>query len=124
MNQTDREILSQWLEKAEHDLIAAALIIESNPIILDIACFHSQQAVEKFLKAFLLFHDQEISKTHNLDILLRNCSVIDPDFLDVDVKDLEYFAVKARYPHQYIAPELDDAKSILSDRFRDKSTDI
>ena len=28
--------LKQWLEKAEHDLIAADLIIKTQPIILDI----------------------------------------------------------------------------------------
>ncbi|HEX5552387.1 MAG TPA: hypothetical protein VFX43_03985 [Chitinophagaceae bacterium] len=40
MNQIDKELLKQWLEKADHDLIAANMIIELNPIILDIACFH------------------------------------------------------------------------------------
>jgi hypothetical protein len=35
---TDAEIkhLKQWLEKAEHDLIAARLIIENQPLILDV----------------------------------------------------------------------------------------
>lgn len=110
MNQADKEILHQWLEKAEHDLIAASLIIESNPVILDIACFHCQQAVEKFLKAFLFFNDQEISKTHNLDLLLKNCSAIDNDFLLIEVKDLENFAVRTRYPYEYVAPSLPETK--------------
>ena len=30
MNQPDKEILLQWIEKANHDLIAAGLIIDSN----------------------------------------------------------------------------------------------
>lgn len=52
MNDIDKELL----KKAEHDLIAASMIIDLNPIILDIACFHCQQAVEKLLKTFLLFN--------------------------------------------------------------------
>ncbi|GAA4308705.1 hypothetical protein GCM10023143_16270 [Compostibacter hankyongensis] len=67
-------------------------------------------SAEKLLKAFLFFSDQEISKTHNLDLLLKNCALIDPEFLNVDFKDLEYFAVRARYPHHYAAPELEEAK--------------
>jgi HEPN domain-containing protein len=43
------------------------MIIELNPIILDIACFHCQQAVEKYLKSFLLYRGQELIKTHNLE---------------------------------------------------------
>lgn len=50
MTDAEQKHLSQWIEKAEHDLIAAKLIIEHNPLILDIVCFHSQQAVEKYLK--------------------------------------------------------------------------
>jgi HEPN domain-containing protein len=106
MNQAEKEILAQWIEKANHDLIAAALIIDSNPIILDIACFHCQQAIEKFLKAFLLFNEEELIKTHNLNILLKNCVGIDNDFIEIDIKDLNQFAVRSRYPDEFISPEL------------------
>jgi len=55
MTEGEVKHLKQWLEKAEHDLIAAKLIIENQPIILLIACFHCQQAVEKYLKRFSFF---------------------------------------------------------------------
>ena len=42
MTEAQQRHLNQWIEKAEHDLIAARLIIEHQPIILDIACFHCQ----------------------------------------------------------------------------------
>ncbi len=45
MTREEKEILLQWIEKATHDLIAADILIQANPIILDIACFHCQQAV-------------------------------------------------------------------------------
>lgn len=109
MNRTDKTILEQWIEKADHDLITTQMIIDSNPIILDIACFHCQQAVEKLLKAFLLYKGQELMKTHNLDILLKKCSNIDIDFLKFNFKNLDDFAVRARYP-EYLDPELSEAQ--------------
>ncbi|TAM94503.1 MAG: HEPN domain-containing protein [Chitinophagaceae bacterium] len=109
MNDIDKELLKEWLEKAEHDLIAASMIIDINPIILDIACFHCQQAVEKLLKTFLLFNGQELIKTHDLNTLLKKCAGIDVDFLSINIKDLNLYAVMARYP-EFIAPELEEAK--------------
>ncbi len=35
-----------------------------------IVCFHAQQCVEKYLKAFLTEHDLSFERTHNLTILL------------------------------------------------------
>jgi len=48
-----KEIVAQtkrWLEKAERDIIAAEKLLEAR--IYDYSLFHSQQAIEKFLKAF------------------------------------------------------------------------
>ena len=109
---TDAEIkyMRQWLEKAEHDLIAAQLIIEVQPIILDVACFHCQQVVEKYLKAFLIWEKQDFPKTHNLDILLKKCLDINSSFETVDLSNLEDFAVRGRYPHDFISPSIEEAR--------------
>lgn len=77
--------------------------------MLDIACFHCHQAIEKFLKAFLISRNKEIQYTHNLDFLIAECSLCDPNFKDVDIKDLNLYAVRARYPHDYIAPDISEA---------------
>lgn len=71
MTDAETEYLKQWFEKAAHDKIAARLILDQQPLILDIACFHCQQAVEKLLKTFLISKKREFSKTHNLDLLLQ-----------------------------------------------------
>ncbi len=109
---TDAELkyIEQWLEKAEHDLIAAQLIIEIQPIILDIACFHCQQAVEKFLKAFLVSQKQDFPKTHNLDLLLKMCTDISPALEGIDLLNLEDFAVRGRYPHDFISPTMEETQ--------------
>jgi HEPN domain-containing protein len=107
---TDAEIkhLKQWLEKAEHDLIAAQLIIENQPLILDVACFHCQQAVEKYLKTYLVFQNQDFPKTHNLDILLKKCCDLNASFATIDIGQLEDFAVRGRYPHDFESPTADE----------------
>jgi HEPN domain-containing protein len=110
MTQAERNYLQQWLEKAEHDLIAARLIMDHQPVILDIACFHCQQAVEKYLKTFLLYHKKDFPTTHNLDLLLKNCITINDFLKEIDLKNLEDFAVRGRYPHDFLLPEKEEAE--------------
>ena len=43
-----------WIKKADRDIISARKLFESE--IYDYSLFHSQQAVEKYLKAFLTYH--------------------------------------------------------------------
>jgi len=108
MTEEEEKHLSLWIKKAEHDLIAAKLIIDYRPLILDVACFHCQQAVEKYLKTFLIFKEEEFPRTHNLDVLLENCSALQPEFAAIDLKNLESFAVRGRYPHDFLQPDLDE----------------
>ena len=71
MTKKEKAYIKTWLEIAEHDLRAARSLIEYEPMILDIACFHCQQSVEKFFKAFLTFKNKHFDKTHDV-ILLKN----------------------------------------------------
>lgn len=105
-----REYIEGWLRKAENDLIAAQRLIEIEPMILDTACFHCQQAIEKFLKAFLIFNMQDIRKTHDIDFLLSECEKIDLIFGEIDTKDINVYAVRIRYPDDVIMPELSETK--------------
>ena len=62
-------------------------------------CFHAQQAVEKYLKAFLSFHNKEVPKTHNLRDLISKCGQIDSSLNNLlSLTDsLQIFAVEIRY---------------------------
>jgi HEPN domain-containing protein len=44
----------------------------------DIVCFHAQQAAEKYLKAYLVFLEQDFPKTHALEDLVLIASSKDP----------------------------------------------
>lgn len=59
MKQDLKAYIEGWLEKGNRDLLSAQRLIEIGPMILDNACFHCQQAIEKYLKAFLIFKMHE-----------------------------------------------------------------
>ena len=58
-----------WFSKAESDLITARLLLEAGPY--DNACFHAQQAVEKYLKGRLVLGEVPFPLTHDLQELQR-----------------------------------------------------
>ena len=114
VNTNLRDYINKWLEKAEHDMEAAQLVIEMKPMILDIACFHCQQAVEKYLKAFLIFNNKTVIKTHSIELLIEFSGEIDSDFSDFDFKNLDEYAVEIRYPDSFLQPDLTETKEYYS----------
>ena len=104
----------QWLRLARADLASAELLLTSHTVRNSL--FHSQQAIEKALKAFLVWHQQPFPKTHNLAVLREQCSRIDPELaarLDPAVI-LTRHAVAFRYPGEPELPNLEEAHSALA----------
>jgi HEPN domain-containing protein len=102
--------VKSWIEKAEHDFISAQRLLEIEPMILDSACFHCQQAVEKLLKAFLIYNGLDIEKTHNIIFLLKQCASFDPVFATIDPLNINAYAVNGRYPDDNLMPEKEEAQ--------------
>jgi HEPN domain-containing protein len=113
MTKNEKDNLKEWFKKADHDLIAARKLIEDCPDILDAACFHCQQAAEKYLKAFLIFKGMEPERIHNLDKLNKECAKFDWDFKMFNFKDLNHYASNARYPDDFTEPLLQEAQYYL-----------
>jgi HEPN domain-containing protein len=65
-----KETTKSWIEFAKKDLIAAEELL-SNFEVSNIVLFHSQQLVEKSLKAILEEKNIPIKKTHSINILLK-----------------------------------------------------
>lgn len=80
-------------------------------MILDTACFHCQQAIEKSLKGYLFYKGYDIEKTHDINFLLSKCSQIDPVFYQIDPMNLNDYAVLGRYPDDSLMPEYEEAKA-------------
>jgi HEPN domain-containing protein len=78
--------------------------------------FHSQQAAEKAVKAFLTYHQVPFRKTHNLTDLGSQCASIDPSLEAIlrEVADLTDYASAFRYPDAPYEPDADEAAGALA----------
>jgi len=104
------DLVRGWLQKAQSDVVA--LDASLNAGAFDAACFHAQQAAEKYLKAFLIYHDAQYPLTHDLVKLIELCAGIDGSFrsLAPTVDPLTPYAVKLRYDETFW-PALDEAQA-------------
>jgi len=92
------DLVRAWIRKAENDLTALRLALGAGQA-LDTACFHAQQAAEKYLKAYLVFSDLDLPPTHSLVRLAEKCAQQDPAFLGLRslMETLTPYAVELRY---------------------------
>ena len=108
MNKATTDFINEWLMKANEDLLVVNKLTENEIIATYSACFHCQQAVEKFLKAFLIANGIDTKKTHNIEYLLSECAEFDKDFIEIDPKELSDFGVDIRYPGDMYIPDKDE----------------
>lgn len=89
-----------WLEKADEDRLCIANELKAERQPWSVICFHAQQAVEKYLKAFLVSKGVRPERTHDLRALVIRCANYDVEFLalEADCRQLNSFAVDVRYP--------------------------
>lgn len=84
---------------ADKDLKSAKILFEHDADH-GIVCFHCQQAVEKYLKGYLIFKSGELVEGHSLLKLCKKASQFDEGF-KAYVKDCAFvnsFYIETRYP--------------------------
>jgi len=89
----------EWLAHARSDLKFVHLGM-SGEVLPEQVCFHAQQAVEKSLKAVLLYAKIDFPFTHDLEELLdtlEHGGIAVPGELKV-IGELTPYAVESRYP--------------------------
>lgn len=108
-----REV-KRWLIKALNDYKTAAQLLHALPeeMITDTLCFHCEQFVEKALKSFLVKHNIDFDRTHDLRYLTKLCSDLDIDFewLYEVARKLSEYAVEVRYPDDFYVPSVKEAR--------------
>ena len=87
-----------WIKFGKSDLTGARVLEERK--IYHLACFHEQQAVEKLLKAYLIYLGQTPPKTHTLAELVERIAAMDPaiEELRAGTIMLDAFYIPTRYP--------------------------
>jgi len=103
MNANDDHI-KEWMNKADHDLGSAKLIFLHIPDYIDTIAFHCQQAVEKYIKALLVYFEIDFQRSHNLiyllDLLTKKLEVSEDRYEKAIL--LNGFSVQIRYPDKTI----------------------
>lgn len=108
LNQTDHARL--WLRKGDSDLANAEQTLSGDGPY-DTACFHAQQAAEKYLKAVLAYKECSIPRIHDLKLVHEECLKVAAmlQLPDVDVDELTPYAVTLRYDVSFW-PDADTAR--------------
>ncbi len=99
-NQSD--LARGWMRKGNSDRLDAQRTVRSDGPY-DTACFHCQQAVEKYLKAVLALAGLTIPRTHDLEEIYNHCLSVAPG-LSVDTMELATltpYAVQLRYDAEF-----------------------
>ena len=108
----------RWLVQAENDLRFAELA--SREGFFAQACFNSQQAAEKALKALLYARGAEQVMGHSVADLATECARLEPEFAKLKERaaPLDQFYLSTRYPnslpggvpaHAFARPDADRA---------------
>ena len=108
--------LREWLQKGRNDLFSAQIPLAHDPPVLDTAAFHCQQAVEKVLKAFLIWRSVPFEKVHSLVYLLDLCEQQEPSFASLrgGAEALAPYAVAMRYPGEVMEAEEGEVQEALA----------
>jgi HEPN domain-containing protein len=106
-----KPLTQEWGQKAEGDYTVAATLWQAESTVYDAICFHAQQCIEKYLKAWLVEHESTFPKTHDLEALAKQCLPSLPDLASLmdELRLLTSFAVEIRYPGT--SAERQDAES-------------
>jgi len=107
------DLAKGWFAKAESDLAGARALL-AGPGPYDTACFHCQQAAEKYIKGFLAWRGHPFPFTHDLDELARLCDLAEPglNLHQPDVASLTDYAVKLRYDNEFWPSQEDTAEAL------------
>lgn len=110
------QVVREWIEKAENDLKNAAYTLKmGEECPTDTTCFHAQQCVEKYMKAFLTFKGIDFPKIHDIGELLFFISKsARPQLTVEDQRRLTAYATVTRYPGGYEPIPLAEARNAVA----------
>lgn len=99
MMHRDSKEYKDWFIKGNEDLKVAKLIFPYSDFT-DTVGYHLHQAIEKYLKGFLLFNNYDYPSTHNLTELLKKCFKFNQDITDYyeECERINGYYIESKYP--------------------------
>lgn len=111
----NKKLAKEWFDIGGNELGFAKAGFEELETFYPQICFQCQQAVEKYLKGFLVYNKRGFPKVHDLTQLLKLCAKIDKSFLkfleEMDI--LSQYYLVSRYPLEYPPANKEQAKEAL-----------
>ncbi len=95
----DTKRYREWFEKSNKDLKGAEILFEHDGDF-GLVCFHCQQAIEKYLKGYLIYKTGVLQDGHNLVKLCKKASEFSQVFKEY-LKECAFvntFYIETRYP--------------------------
>jgi len=94
-----KKLVEDWIALADKDLYAAEIMLKENYSLTNIVTFHCQQAIEKYLKAFIIENDIPLIRTH--DLIKLNGMI--KEFKDLEINEENLIVINevyidSRYP--------------------------
>ncbi len=115
-NDNLKKLAAEWILKGQSDLETAEILLrEQGPT--DTLCFHCQQAVEKFLKAYVVFSGIRFEKIHDLWKLTKLAGKTNKKILgfEKELKSLNAYYIESRYPSDAATYTQKECKEALHD---------
>lgn len=106
------EFTREWIRRAENDYRTARHLLESGEDYAYGVTFHAQQTAEKYIKAFLVWHQIEFKKTLDIALLIELAASLVPEFKKIlaGAVELTPYGVEYRYPGDYPDVTVADAE--------------
>jgi len=98
-----RKEVKEWFSRGEKDFEEAKFLFNQNRPLEHVALF-LHQAVEKYLKGFLINNGWELEKTHDLVKLVRDATKFDKSFEEFIplMEEMVGYYIESRYPVGYL----------------------
>lgn len=111
----NKKLAAEWFKIGDNEFCFAKAAFEELGAFYPQICFQCHQAAEKYLKGFLVYHNINSPKIHDLAQLVKLCAKIDRDFLEIleEANVLSQYYIVCRYPLEYPAANREQAQEAL-----------
>lgn len=116
MNSAYRSITLEWLHKAESDFLFAEASLRELSGFYSQICVLCHDSAEKYLKSFIIYNGSRPDRTHDLFVLVNECSTFNNDMVRLNeaCSVLNDFYTPLKYPSHYPEISREQAEEALS----------
>jgi HEPN domain-containing protein len=117
------DFVQQWLDRARKNLAGGEVLLKEEFEDYENVGFQAQQAAERFIKAFLVRHQIEFPKTHDIALLRQLVARINPELSKklATADALTPYGVEFPYPGDFPSLSRNEAEKAfrLAEQTRD-----